>query len=46
MPVDLRCDADRLRACAPNAVNRLQRDLGVLVVGNIYTCYYNVKSVL
>jgi hypothetical protein len=36
--LDTRGNADLLRASAANAVNRLKRDLRVLVVGNVYPC--------
>src|SRR6266851_9247444 len=35
MLIDLACGADRLRVRAPDAKDRLQRDLGVLVVRNV-----------
>jgi len=35
MLIDLGCGADRLRARAPDAKDRLQRDLGMLVVRNV-----------
>jgi hypothetical protein len=39
MFIDLGCGADRLRARATDAKDRLQRDLGMLVIRNVDSRY-------